>query len=122
MLKKLVERLTKPVEEVDREKLSEYCDARLLEPMDAIVGRQPIRVGGEVRSVRIVPRAGAPALEVTVTDGRGSVVGVFLGRRKVAGHVTRSQGRARGRRREERQPVRAGEPDLRAPELGELPE
>jgi len=85
MLKKLVARLTKPVEEDDREKLSEYCDARLLEPMDTIVGRRPIRVGGEVRAVRIVPRSGAPALEVTVTDGRGSVVGVFLGRRKVAG-------------------------------------
>jgi len=44
-----------------------------------------VRVGGEVRSVRIVPRAGAAALEVTVSDGRGSVVGVFLGRRKIAG-------------------------------------
>jgi len=32
-----------------------------------------------------VPRAGAPALEVTITDGRGAVVAVFLGRRKVAG-------------------------------------
>ena len=45
MLKKLVERITKPVEESDREKLSEYCDARSLEPMDAIVSRQPVRVG-----------------------------------------------------------------------------
>ena len=44
-----------------------------------------MRVGGEVRSVRIVPRAGAPALEVTVSDGRASIVGVFLGRRKIAG-------------------------------------
>ena len=35
--------------------------------------------------MRIVPRAGAPALEETVSDGRGSVVGVFLGRRKIAG-------------------------------------
>ena len=35
--------------------------------------------------MRIVPRAGAPALEVTVSDGRGSVVGVFLGRRRIAG-------------------------------------
>jgi len=35
--------------------------------------------------VRIVPRAGAAALEVTVSDGRGSIVGVFLGRRKIAG-------------------------------------
>ena len=35
--------------------------------------------------MRIVPRAGAPALEVTVSDGRGALVGVFLGRRKIAG-------------------------------------
>jgi hypothetical protein len=85
VFKKMVERLTKPVEEVDREQLTAFCDARLLAPMDAIVPRHQVRVGGEVRSVRIVPRAGAPALEVTVSDGRGSVVGVFLGRRKIAG-------------------------------------
>ena len=84
-LKKLVQRLTKPVEEIDREQLSAFCDARLLVPMDSIEIRRPVRVGGEVRSVRIVPRAGAPALEVTVSDGRGAIVGVFLGRRKVAG-------------------------------------
>jgi RecG-like helicase len=84
-LKKLVERLTKPVEDLDREQLGAYCDARALAPMNAIEVRQPVRVGGEVRAVRIVPRAGAAALEVTVTDGRGSVVAVFFGRRKVAG-------------------------------------
>jgi hypothetical protein len=83
--KKMVERLTKPVEELDREQLTAFCDARLLGAMDSITARHRVRVGGEVRSVRIVPRAGAPALEVTVSDGRGSVVGVFLGRRKIAG-------------------------------------
>jgi len=84
-LKKLVQRLTKPVEEIDREQLTEFCDARQLAAMDELAPRTRVKVGGEVRSVRIVPRAGAPALEVTVTDGRGSVVGVFLGRRKIAG-------------------------------------
>ncbi len=54
-------------------------------PIDSIETRTKVNVGGEVRSVTIVPRAGAPALEVTVHDGRGSVVGVFLGRRKIAG-------------------------------------
>lgn len=83
--KKMVERLTRPVEEIDREQLTAFCDARLLSAMDAIHARERVRVGGEVRSVRIVPRAGAPALEVTVSDGRGAVVGVFLGRRKIAG-------------------------------------
>ena len=84
-LKKMVARLTKPVEEIDREQLTAFCDARALAAMDDITPRTRVKVGGEVRSVRIVPRAGAPALEVTVSDGRGSVVGVFLGRRKIAG-------------------------------------
>jgi hypothetical protein len=83
--KKMVDRFTRPVEDIDREKLTAFCDARALTAMDSVAPRQPVRVGGEVRSVRIVPRAGAPALEVTVSDGRGSVVGVFLGRRKIAG-------------------------------------
>ena len=84
-LKKMVERFTKPVEEIDREQLTAFCDARQLAAMDEIQARTTVRVGGEVRSVRIVPRAGAAALEVTVSDGRGSVVGVFLGRRKIGG-------------------------------------
>jgi hypothetical protein len=84
-LKKMVERFTKPVEEIDREQLTAFCDARQLAAMDDLAPRSRVKVGGEVRSVRIVPRAGAPALEVTVSDGRGSIVGVFLGRRKIAG-------------------------------------
>ena len=84
-LKKMVERLTKPVDELDRERLTQYCDARHFDAMDQLVARRPVHVGGEVRAVRIVPRAGAPALEVTITDGRGQVVAVFLGRRKIAG-------------------------------------
>jgi RecG-like helicase len=84
-LKKMVKRLTTPTEELDREQLTEFCASRELAPMDELEARKPVRVGGEIRSVRIVPRAGAPALEVTVSDGRGSVVAVFLGRRKLAG-------------------------------------
>jgi hypothetical protein len=84
-LKKFVERFTKTVEDLDREQLTAFCEQRDLASMDGLGARLPVRVGGEVRSVTIVPRAGAPALEVSVTDGRGSVVGIFLGRRKIAG-------------------------------------
>ena len=84
-LKKAVKRLTTSVEELDREQLTTFCDALGVTPTNELTLRTPVRVGGEVRSVRIVPRAGAPALEVTVTDGRGSATAVFLGRRKIAG-------------------------------------
>jgi hypothetical protein len=84
-LRKFVERLTKPTDELDREQLTSWCDARGGAPLDQVVCRRPTFVAGEVRSVRIVPRAGADALEATVMDGRGAVTAVFLGRRRIAG-------------------------------------
>ena len=84
-LRKLVERLTKPVEEQDREKLEEFCSKLGVTPCDQVAPREPARVAGEVQTVRIVPRAGSPSLEVTVSDGRAQVVGVFFGRRKITG-------------------------------------
>jgi RecG-like helicase len=85
-VKDLVNRLTKPVEEADREKLVEFCSQlEGCQPCDQLQPRRLARVAGEVSSVRIVPRAGAPSLEVGVTDGRGAVTAVFFGRRKIAG-------------------------------------
>jgi hypothetical protein len=84
-LRKFVERLTKPTDELDRERLASWCNDRGGAPLDELPCRQPVRAVGEVRSVRIVPRAGADALEATVMDGRGSVTAVFLGRRRIAG-------------------------------------
>jgi hypothetical protein len=84
-VRKLVDRMTKSVEETDREDLAAFCDdLEGLTRLDQLPLRVPVRFGGEISSVRIVPRAGAPALEVTITDGRASVVAVFLGRRKIA--------------------------------------
>ena len=85
-VKDLVNRLTKPVEEADREKLVEFC-SRLegVQACDQVEPRTVAKVVGEVTSVRIVPRAGAAALEVGVTDGRGAITAVFFGRKKIAG-------------------------------------
>ena len=84
-LKKSVRRFTAAPEDVDREKLVALCDELALTPLSDISARTRVRVGGEVRSVRLVPRAGAPSLEVTINDGRGYATAVFLGRRKIAG-------------------------------------
>jgi hypothetical protein len=84
-LRKFVARMTKPVAELDREELSEFSVSAGGQPLDEIVERTRVRAVGEVKAVRIVPRAGAPALEVVITDGRGSLTAVFLGRRKIVG-------------------------------------
>jgi hypothetical protein len=84
-LRKFVEKLTKPTEDLDRERLTHWCDEQGGNPLNNVQARRPVFVAGEVRSVRIVPRAGADAMEATIMDGRGAVTAVFLGRRKIAG-------------------------------------
>jgi RecG-like helicase len=83
--RKAVHRLTTPVDELDREALVEFCAARGFTPIASLEPRTRVSTGGEVRSTRIVPRAGADALEVTFSDGSASATAVFLGRRKIAG-------------------------------------
>jgi hypothetical protein len=83
--RKIVDRLTKPIEELDRRDLEAFCTRLQAIPLDEVQLRHPVRVAGEVRSLRIVPRAGADALEATVNDGRGAVTAVFLGRRRLQG-------------------------------------
>jgi hypothetical protein len=84
-LRKLMGRLTQSIDDADREQLASFCDSQVgVTHLDALPLRVPVRFAGEITAVRIVPRAGADALEVTVSDGRASVIAVFLGRRKIA--------------------------------------
>src|SRR5205823_13388646 len=53
--------------------------------------RQRTRIAGEITSIRVVPRAGSPSLEVSVNDGTGLAVAVFTGRRQIPG-ITPSHG------------------------------
>ena len=69
------------------QRLATPTEVRGFTPMDLLEPRTRVSTGGEVTSVRIVPRAGAPALEVTLGDGHGIATAVFLGRRKIAGMV-----------------------------------
>jgi hypothetical protein len=84
-IRRFAEKFTKPIDEQDREQLVSWCTERGGAPLDELKPREPVRICGEVRSVRIVPRAGAASLEATVQDGRGAVTAVFLGRRKIPG-------------------------------------
>lgn len=81
-----VKRLSASPEEHDRARLADFCTALGLTPIADLPLREPTRFAGEVTSLRLVPRAGAPAVEITVTDGRGAAaVAVFLGRGRIRG-------------------------------------
>ena len=85
-LKNFLQKLTASVEELDQEQLREFCTARPgVIAIGDVVARQPSTVVGEISSVRIVRKAGAPWLEATVSDGTGKLVAMWTGRRKIAG-------------------------------------
>jgi amino acid transporter len=54
-------------------------------PIASVVWRQRARVAGRVHSVRVQPGASLTSLECTLSDGTGSMVLVFQGRRRVPG-------------------------------------
>ena len=85
-LKKLFKNLTTPVSQLDTERLRKFCESR---PGAVSIANLPPRsegtVVGEITSLRIVPRAGSPSLEATITDGTGSLLVVWTGRRRIAG-------------------------------------
>lgn len=87
-LKRMLQRLTAPVAELDEERLREFCTNRPdVTPIAEVVPRAEATVVGEISSVRIVPRDGSPWLEATVTDGTASLTALWTGRRRIAGIV-----------------------------------
>jgi RecG-like helicase len=86
--RKLLQRLTTSDADLDRERLRQFChDVPGVTPIGEAKAREEITVAGEISSLRIVPRAGTPSLEVTVKDGSGSLVVVWTGRRNIPGVV-----------------------------------
>ncbi len=84
-LRRFVEKITRTTEDIDRARLEDFCATCDGERIGSLPARQRARVAGEIRSVRIVPRAGSAAVEATINDGHDSIVAVFLGRRRVGG-------------------------------------
>ena len=85
-LKKLLRQLTTSVEELDRERLTEFV--RSLPDVTRIAELEPreeCTVVGEIEGLRIVPRAGSPSLEAMISDGTGTIVAMWTGRRRIAG-------------------------------------
>lgn len=84
-LRDLGRRLRASVDELDSERLQDRFAGLSLTPIGQMVLRTPVRVGGEVKRMRIAPRNGVAAFEIVLSDGTGDVVAVFTGRRSIAG-------------------------------------
>ncbi|HEX6236864.1 MAG TPA: OB-fold nucleic acid binding domain-containing protein [Acidimicrobiales bacterium] len=85
-LRGLLNRLSVPVEQLDEQRLREFCAGRQdAVPIGAVTPRAEVTVVGEVTSVRFVPRGGTAWLEATVSDGRDRMVAMWTGRRRLRG-------------------------------------
>ena len=85
VLKNLRRKLTQTIADIEDERLKgRSADLGVTRISDAPT-RTPIVIGGEVQGLQVVPRAGSPSLEVTISDGSGRAVAVFTGRRRLAG-------------------------------------
>jgi hypothetical protein len=86
-LKKTLQRLRAPVKELDGERLREFCSAHpTATAINDLQAREEATVIGEITSLRIVPqRDGSPWLEATISDGTGSLIAMWTGRRRIAG-------------------------------------
>ena len=85
VLKKLRTKLAKSMEELDEDRLQARYQGLGVTPIAEAPPRTPVRLGGEIQATQVVPRAGSPSLEVTISDGTGRAVAVFTGRRRLGG-------------------------------------
>ena len=86
VLKKFFSKLTTSTDELDAAKLHLFCiGVEDVIPIGDLLAREEAAVVGEISALRIVPHAGSPSLEATVSDGSGSVVALWTGRRRIAG-------------------------------------
>jgi amino acid transporter len=96
--------LRAPTDALDRERLTKRFAVRPTDvvPIAEAPTRRRVEVEGEVTGMRIVPRAGSPWLEVSISDGTGSACLLFTGRRRIPGVTPGRAVRASGVAREER--------------------
>jgi hypothetical protein len=84
-LRDLARRLKSDPTELDQERLQHRCSELDPTSMHAMPSRSLTRVGGEVVRMRVAPRHGVPALEIVLSDGTGTAVAIFTGRRAIGG-------------------------------------
>lgn len=85
VLKNLRKKLTQSLDDIEDERLVNRLSDLGVQPIAEAPTREPILLAGEIQGLQVVPRAGSPSLEVTLSDGSGRAVAVFTGRRRLGG-------------------------------------
>ena len=85
VLKKLRSKLSQSLEDLEGQRLQDRLKDFGIQPIADAPRRVPVLLAGEIQGLQVVPHAGSPSLEVTISDGSGRAVAVFTGRRRLGG-------------------------------------
>lgn len=95
--RRAVRRLTASDAELDAEQLQSDLDQAGAEAVSRCCRGEQVRIAGRLTSVVYNPRESSPTLEAELWDGSGTVLLVWLGRRRIAGIEPGRSLAARGR-------------------------
>ena len=84
-------------EEQEAEELQKDVEKAGCCPINEATDRSRVDIQGSLRTETLRPRGGVPALEAELYDGSGTIVVVWLGRRRIAGIDPGRQIRVLGR-------------------------
>lgn len=84
-LRRAVNRLASSAKEHEAAELQKTCVRTGATPICDLPERELVKVAGTLRTVTLRPRAGVPALVAELYDGSGSLLLVWLGRRRIPG-------------------------------------
>jgi hypothetical protein len=85
VLKNLRRKLSQSMDDLEGARLQDRLRDLGVQPIAEAPTRTPVLLAGEIQGLQVVPRAGSPSLEVTISDGSGRAVAVFTGRRRLGG-------------------------------------
>ena len=71
--------------DIDAERLCDRFENLHLVSIDTISARKHVKIGGEIKRMRIKPRSGIQAIEIVINDGTGDATVIFSGRRNIPG-------------------------------------
>ncbi len=84
-IRNIAKRLSVDTREIDAERLVDHFEKFNLAKIGTISARTKVRIGGEIKRMRIKPRSGIQAIEVVINDGTGDATVIFSGRRHIPG-------------------------------------
>lgn len=84
-IRDIAKRLRVDSREIDSERLVDRFEELHLAKIATIVSRQQVKIGGEIKRMRIKPRSGIQAIEIVLNDGTGDATVIFSGRRHIPG-------------------------------------